>query len=62
MAFLLYKTAVVWLCDVFSPMRVRHVTQEFCPAVGKEKRMCRNPACNTLQIRIIPLAFQKTVF
>lgn len=62
MAFLLYKTAVAWLCDVFSPMRVRHVTQELCPAAGRVKRMCRSLICNTLQINMIPLAFQKTVF
>lgn len=62
MAFLLYKTAVAWLCDVFSLMRVRHVTQEFCPAAGTEKCMCRNPVCNTLQIRMIPFAFQKVLF
>lgn len=54
--------AVMWLCDVFSPTRVRYVTQEFCPAAGKEKRMCQNPVCNTLQIRMIPFAFQKVLF
>lgn len=62
MAFLLYKTAVAWLCDAFSPTRVRHVTHNFCPVAGTDERMCQNPVCNTLQIRMIPFAFQKVLF